>query len=114
MPPVPAWSVKNKRKMNNRGIFRQCIFASLEECSPIDSNRFSPLFRESVSFSTIIYFNLTIKLSKLNSFSISTMIDMEIDLHEITSRFEKLHPREEWNWPIPCLNDSETQERDRF
>ena len=36
---------------------------------------------------------------------------MEIDLYEITGRFERLHPRGEWNWPISCLNDSETQER---
>ena len=31
----PAWSVKkSKRQMNNRDIFRQCIFASLVESSP--------------------------------------------------------------------------------
>ena len=36
---------------------------------------------------------------------------MEIDLYEITDRFERLYPRGEWNWPIFCLNDSETQER---
>ena len=36
---------------------------------------------------------------------------MEIDLYEITGRFERLYPRGEWNWPISCLNDSETQER---
>ena len=33
MPPVPAWSVKKQRKRNNRGIFRQCIFATLKESS---------------------------------------------------------------------------------
>ena len=27
--------LKNKRKMNNRSIFLQCIFASLEESSPV-------------------------------------------------------------------------------
>ena len=36
---------------------------------------------------------------------------MEIDLYEITRRFERLHLRGEWNWPISCLNDSQTQER---
>ena len=35
---------------------------------------------------------------------------MEINLHEIVRRFSRLYPRI-MNWPISCMNDSETKER---
>ena len=35
MLPVPAWNFENKRVVNSRGIFRQFIFESLEESSPM-------------------------------------------------------------------------------
>ena len=31
MPPVPAWNVENRGKVNSRGIFLQCIFEALNE-----------------------------------------------------------------------------------
>ena len=49
MPPVPTWSVKSKGKMNNRGIFRQCIFASLAESSPIGNLRTTTKFTTTTS-----------------------------------------------------------------
>ena len=38
------------------------------------------------------------------------LYNMKIDLDEIISRFERLHPRR-MKWPISFLNDGETQER---
>ena len=70
------------------------------------SHRFPPFFGNRSDIFLIIF--------KLKSFPISTTIDVEIDLYKITCRFERLHPRGEWNWQISCLHHSEAQERDRF
>ena len=36
--------------------------------------------------------------------------NIEIDVDKIIHRFAKVSSaREEWNWPISCLNDSETR-----
>ena len=70
----------------------------------------STVFRKSVRFFTINIFLINNKTFRVEIF-LHIHYGMETDLYEITRRFERLHPRGEWNWPISCLNASETQER---
>ena len=81
--------------------------------TPVSTN-----LRKSLTFFiTNIFSNK--KLSKLKSgkwFGLALLhysyYNMEIDLDVIIQRSAKVSSvRGEWNWPISCLNDSETQER---